>query len=60
MNTICNEHMLIDEGLVTILCKVEEVLNGQPLMRTSEDVNDLEALTTPSHILIMKSTGHKP
>ena len=52
--------MLIDEGLVTILCKVEEVLNGQPLMRTSEDVNDLEALTTPSHILIMKSTGHKP
>ena len=55
INAIGNEQVLTDEGLVTVICKVEEVLNERPLTRTSENVNDLEALM-PSHILIMKST----
>lgn len=37
-----------DEGLQTILCEVEAMLNDRPITRMSDD---LEALT-PNHILL--------
>jgi transposase InsO family protein len=45
---------LNDEGLATLLCEVESILNGRPLTPTSDDPNDLSALT-PNHLLLLRS-----
>ena len=44
---------LDDEGLQTVLCEVEGMLNDCPITTLSEDPNDLEPLT-PNHLLLMK------
>ncbi len=43
-----------DESFQTLLCEIEAILNGRPITKSSDDVNDLEALT-PNHILLLKS-----
>jgi transposase InsO family protein len=47
---------LDDEGLQTLMCEVEAILNNRPLTSASEDPNDLGTLS-PSHILMMKPSG---
>lgn len=42
------QQSLDDEGFQTLLCEIEAILNGRPITKVSDDVNDLEALT-PSH-----------
>ena len=39
---------LTDEVLDTLFCEVENQVNGRPITKVSDDVNDLEALT-PNH-----------
>ena len=42
--------VLRDEGLVTLLCEVESIINGRPITTVSGDSNDPELLT-PNHFL---------
>lgn len=42
-----------DEGLITLFCEVEGILNGRPIMELSNDVNDLKVLT-PNDLLLLK------
>lgn len=45
---------LDDEGLATLFCEVEAILNGRPLTPTSDNPSDLSVLT-PNHLLLLKS-----
>jgi hypothetical protein len=56
MHNLCKEQTLTDEALVTLMCKVEEVLNARPLTSISDDPSDLEALT-PNHLLMTRNTA---
>nr|XP_054593653.1 uncharacterized protein LOC129160674 [Nothobranchius furzeri] len=53
LHSVLRQQVLDDEGLHTILCGAEAILNDRPLTKLSEDPNDLEALT-PNHLLLMK------
>ncbi|KAL5010875.1 hypothetical protein ScPMuIL_013180 [Solemya velum] len=44
---------LDDEGLQTLFCEVEAILNGRPLTEVSDSVNDLQVLT-PNHLLLLR------
>ena len=50
---------LTDEGLSTLFCEVESILNGRPLTEISNDVNDLNVLT-PNHLLLQRAGGSFP
>ncbi|XP_014882368.1 uncharacterized protein LOC106943577 [Poecilia latipinna] len=52
--SITNQQVLDDEGLHTVFCEVEAILNDRPITPSSEDPNDLEVLT-PNHLLQLKS-----
>ena len=47
------EQPLDEEGLHTLLCEAEAVINSRPITKASSDLNDLEALT-PNHLLLLK------
>ena len=47
------EQTLDDERLLTLLCEVEQIVNGRPLTKVSDDPNDAEALT-PNHLLLLQ------
>ena len=57
--SILKEQELDDEGLETLLCEVEAILNGRPLTTVMEDKQDLEALTL-NHILLLKTNPFLP
>ena len=44
--------MLDDEGLLTLMCLVEAIVNGRPITKFSDDVRDAEALT-PNHPILL-------
>ncbi|KAK7930431.1 hypothetical protein WMY93_006826 [Mugilogobius chulae] len=50
---------LDEEGLHTVLCEVEAILNSRPITKASTDPNDLEALT-PNHLLLLKGQPSLP
>ena len=54
MNAISKEQTLDDEGLTTLMCEVESIINGRPLTKVSDDPNDWEALT-PNHLLLLRA-----
>ena len=54
MNAISKEQTLDDEGLITLMCEVESIINGRPLTKVSDDPNDWEALT-PNHFLLLRA-----
>ena len=47
-----------EEGLTTLLCEVESILNSRPLTPVSDDPLDLDPLT-PNHLLLLRS-GTRP
>ena len=51
LNPLLKEQVLDDEGLVTLLCMVESIVNSRPLTPVSDDPCDSSALT-PNGILI--------
>lgn len=51
LTSVLKQQILDDEGLQTIFCEVEAILNDRPITEVSDDPNDLEALT-PNHILM--------
>lgn len=50
---------LDEEGLHTVLCEVEAIINSRPITKASMDPNDLEALT-PNHLLLLKTSPILP
>ena len=54
INALLREQVLEDEGLATLMCEVENIVNSRPLTKLSDDPRDLEALT-PNHLLLLQS-----
>ncbi|KAL7880984.1 hypothetical protein SRHO_G00032380 [Serrasalmus rhombeus] len=59
LNSTLQTQYLDEEGLQTVLCEVESILNSRPITQESTDPNDLEALT-PNHLLLLKSNPCLP
>ena len=56
---LMKEQPLDDEGLTTLMCEVESIVNGRPITKSSDDPSDSEALT-PSHLLLLRSGPKLP
>lgn len=54
LHSVLSQQVLDDEGLQTLICEVEAILNDRPITKLSEDPMDLEALT-PNHLLLLKT-----
>lgn len=54
LNSVVKQQTLNEEGLQTLMCEVEAVINSRPLTKVSDDPNDLETIT-PNHLLLMKT-----
>ena len=54
LNSTLHQQTIDDEGLHTMFCEAEAILNSRPLSTVSSDPHDLEPLT-PNHILLLKS-----
>jgi hypothetical protein len=54
LDGVTKQQTMDDEGLATLMCLVESIINGRPLTTVSEDVKDLEPLT-PNHLLLLQS-----
>ena len=59
MGALTKEQILDDEGLVTLMCEAESIVNGRPVTKVSDDPKDLEALT-PNHLLLLRSGPSLP
>lgn len=53
LNSILKTQTLDEEGLETVFCEAEAIVNSRPLTKASTDPQDLEALT-PNHLLLLK------
>ena len=56
---LTSSQILDDEGLVTLLCEVENIINSRPLTSVSSDPQDLNPIT-PNQILLLRSTPVLP
>jgi len=54
MAALVKEQTLDDEGLLTLTCEVEAIVNGRPVTKVSDDPQHPEALT-PNHLLLLRS-----
>lgn len=59
LNSVLKTQSLDDEGLMTVFCEAEAIINSRPITKASTDPNDLEALT-PNHLLLLKSQPSLP
>ena len=59
LKALLKTQILDDEGLTTLMCDVELILNARPLTKVSDDSRDLNALT-PNHLLLLKSNAVLP
>ena len=51
---ILNQQILNEEGLRTLFCIVENIINGRPITKLSDDPRDSLPLT-PNHLLLLRS-----
>ena len=54
LNAVLKEQALDDEGLSTLMCEVEAIVNSRPITKFSDDPSHCEALT-PNHLLLLRS-----
>ena len=59
MTIVVREQNLDDEGLQSLMCGIESIINGGPLTRVSDYSRDVNALT-PNHLLMLKSNVSYP
>ncbi|XP_053274096.1 uncharacterized protein LOC128436341 [Pleuronectes platessa] len=59
LTSVLKQQILDDEGLQTVFCEAEAILNDRPITKVSDDPDDLEALT-PNHILMLKGKPIMP
>ena len=58
LNALLQQQTVDDEGLHTLLCEVESVMNARPITTVSSDHQDLEPMT-PNHLLLFKAGDGK-
>ena len=51
---VTKEQALEDEGINTLMCEVEAIVNGRPITKLSDDPRDMEPLT-PNHLLLLRA-----
>ena len=59
MKALLKEQVLDDEGLNTLMCEVESIVNGRPITKVSDDPRDLNALK-PNHLLLLRAGTAMP
>lgn len=59
MNSVVREQTLDDEGLNTLMCEIEYMINDRPITKNTDHHSDLEPLT-PNHLLLMKRKPNLP
>lgn len=59
LNSVLQQQTLDDEGLQTVMCEVEAIINSRPITHSSDDANNVEALT-PNHLLLMRTRPNIP
>lgn len=59
LSSLLSQQPLDDEGLTTVLCEVESIMNARPLTTVSNDPHDFEALT-PNHLLLLRASPPLP
>jgi len=59
LNSIVRQQSLDDEGLLTVMCEVESIINNRPLTLASDNPNDLDVLT-PNHLLLLRAQPSIP
>lgn len=59
LSSVLRQQKLDDDGLHTVFCEVEAILNDRPITKLSDDLNDLEPLT-PNHLLLLKGKPALP
>ena len=52
LRALVKKQQLNDEGLSTLMCEAETIVNGCPITKLSDDPRDLEPLT-PHHLLLL-------
>lgn len=57
--SLLDQQVLDDEGLVTLMCVVEGIVNGRPITKLSDDPSDPLPLT-PNHLLLLRSGSVLP
>lgn len=59
LRALLQEQTTDDEGLVTLMCEVESILNSRPITVVSDDTRDLQPLI-PNHLLLLKPDSPMP
>ena len=59
LNAVLKGQTLDDEGLSTLMCEVEAIVNSRLRTKSSYDPSDCEALT-PNHLLLLRSGAFIP
>ena len=59
LRTVLKEQRLDDEGLATLMCEAESIVNGRPITKLSDDPRDAEPLT-PNHLLLLRAGPTAP
>ena len=59
VNALLKNRSPNDEGLSTLMCEVEAILNSRLLTKVSDDPNDLQALS-PNHLLLLRAGPECP
>ena len=59
LQVLLKEQRLDDEGLATVMCQAENIVNSRPLTHVSEDAQDPQPLT-PNHLLHLHATSVIP
>ena len=59
LNGLLHQQRTNDEGLATLMCTVEGIVNGRPITKLSEDPRDALPLT-PNHLLLLRSGQSLP
>ena len=59
LRALVKEQQLNDEGLRTLMCEAETIVNGRPITKLSDDPRDLEPLT-PNHLLLLRAGPTTP
>ena len=59
IGALLKKQIMNDEGIATLMCEVEAIINARPLTKVLDDPRDMNALS-PSHLLIMKANQSFP
>ena len=54
IKAVIREQILDDEGINTLMCEVEAIINGRPITKLFYDPRDMEPLT-PNHLLMLRA-----